>query len=592
MMANATDNMTNYKNLEFKLFDCASQIKDIYVDKGLDGEWGAELDDILDRIRTRRFFIAVMGEFKRGKSTFINALLGTRVLPADVTPTTATLNRITYGDAARVTIRNKDGTEYEIKLNEIANYVTKLTEEGERRAAQIKEAVVAYPTVMCQNHIDILDTPGLNDDEAMTELSLDAASKVDAVILVLSALSPFSELEAKFAARLVSLANIHNIFFVTSFIDKIDEEERECFLENLKGRIRKSVKSELALSGAEPEIVEKGERILSGMKLLEISSTDALNGIISGDNKMLKASRLEALKGELFQFLTSTQGASLVRRSRDALLRHCENLQKINKEAADNIGSNSSRLAAAQKCLAEYQENWKQHLERRLANVRDISGETAKRINRDKNATAKEMMDLLKTNSNAALPIARLVAETNARVKSGLQKELLESLRNAAADCLGGFCSNERAVVADVCAETSMISVGVVRQLPIFDKHDKNFDVLHMAREPVFFWSALSAEAIIEAPLAARPALGLRSTDEAFSAYLNGWMNYINELCDEITSYARTEAEHLVPLLISSDRETSAANAAKNALALKAIEKEGRKLDEILATVKGIPEYL
>ena len=589
MAANTANNMTNYKNLEFKLFDCASQLKDIYADKGLADEWGAELDDVLDRIRTRRFSIAVMGEFKRGKSTFINALLGARVLPADVTPTTATLNRITYGDAPRVTIRNKDGAEYEIKLDEIADYVTKLTEDGERRAAQIEEAVVAYPTVICQNHIDILDTPGLNDDEAMTALSLDAASKVDAVILVISALSPFSELEAKFAARLLTLANIQNLFFVASFIDKIDEDERAQFLESLKERIRTSIKSELASSGAGSEISEKAERILRGMKLLEVSSTDALNGIISGDNAKLKSSRLEVLKGELFQFLTSTQGAALIRRSREAILRHCENLRKINKEAADCIGARSSRLATAPKRLAEYKENGQSSLEKRLAVVREVTIETALRINKEKNAAAREIMDLLKTNPNAAMPIARLVAETNARLKSRLHGELLESLRNAAANCLESFNSNERAVVSEARAELATITGGAASGLPIFDE---GFNVLLIAREPAFFWSARTAAEIAEAPSADRPALALRSTDEAFSAYLTGWTEFVNELCDGIASYARIEAEHFVPSLIVSDRETNAASAAKNALALKTIDKEDRKLDEIFASVNEIPEQL
>ena len=49
-----------------------------------------------DNIRQDRYKILVLGEFKRGKSTLVNALLGRSILPMDVLPETATLNEIVY----------------------------------------------------------------------------------------------------------------------------------------------------------------------------------------------------------------------------------------------------------------------------------------------------------------------------------------------------------------------------------------------------------------------------------------------------------------------------------------------------------------
>ena len=53
------------------------------------------IDEILKRMANDNFNVAIVGEFKRGKSTVINALLGKNILPVDVLPTTATLNKIT-----------------------------------------------------------------------------------------------------------------------------------------------------------------------------------------------------------------------------------------------------------------------------------------------------------------------------------------------------------------------------------------------------------------------------------------------------------------------------------------------------------------
>lgn len=47
----------------------------------------------IELIESRKFNVAVMGEFNRGKSSLINAMLGLNILPADVTPATATINK-------------------------------------------------------------------------------------------------------------------------------------------------------------------------------------------------------------------------------------------------------------------------------------------------------------------------------------------------------------------------------------------------------------------------------------------------------------------------------------------------------------------
>ena len=71
-------------------------------------------------IRRGKVCAVVAGEFKRGKSTFINALLGEEILPADICPATAVPNRIVYGEVPRSRIRYKDGAEKEIKIEELA----------------------------------------------------------------------------------------------------------------------------------------------------------------------------------------------------------------------------------------------------------------------------------------------------------------------------------------------------------------------------------------------------------------------------------------------------------------------------------------
>lgn len=69
------------------------------------------LNGLLEKLGAHSYTVAVVGEFNRGKSTLINALLGMPVLPADVTPTTATVNRIVYADQPTVTLNMMNGCE-------------------------------------------------------------------------------------------------------------------------------------------------------------------------------------------------------------------------------------------------------------------------------------------------------------------------------------------------------------------------------------------------------------------------------------------------------------------------------------------------
>ena len=55
-----------------------------------------QIDLQLEQFSSRRYRVAVIGEFKRGKSSLVNTLLGTEILPTDILPTTAVVNRILY----------------------------------------------------------------------------------------------------------------------------------------------------------------------------------------------------------------------------------------------------------------------------------------------------------------------------------------------------------------------------------------------------------------------------------------------------------------------------------------------------------------
>jgi GTPase Era involved in 16S rRNA processing len=180
------------------------------------------IEEVLTKISTNSFTIAVVGEFKRGKSTFINALLGEEILPADILPCSATVNRVTYGTIPRVKVIYKEGREETIEVEQLGEYVTKLTPEAEEVAAKIQEAIVYYPIHYCQNNVDIIDTPGLNDEESMTEITLSLLPYVDVAIMVVMVQSPFSEYEREFLETNLLSQDLSKIIFIATGIDRFN----------------------------------------------------------------------------------------------------------------------------------------------------------------------------------------------------------------------------------------------------------------------------------------------------------------------------------------------------------------------------------
>lgn len=268
------------------------------------------INETLRKAAEDSFDVAVVGEFRRGKSTLINALLGQDILPSDVLPTTATLNRVTYGITPFVKIEYKDGTTEDIEIDRLSDYVTKLTEESEQRASTIRQATVHYPINYCKNNIDIIDTPGLNDDENMTAVTLSMLPQADAALFVIMAQSPFSEYERDFLENKMLVSDIGRIIFVVTRIDSFDPEDADKVIENISGRIKKYVVEKARkVLGEESEEFAAYQRKLGKIKVLGVSAKQALKAKKTENDTLWEESRFGAFETELERMLTEDRGA-------------------------------------------------------------------------------------------------------------------------------------------------------------------------------------------------------------------------------------------------------------------------------------------
>jgi len=150
-------------------------------------------DAVAERSRSQRFHIAVVGEFKRGKSTLLNALLRRPLLPTGVLPLTSVATEVVHGpDGA--TVIGLDGTHTDIELDEIADFVTEAGNPDNRR--NIDRVIVHVPAPLLATGLVLVDTPGIGSIHAHnTDAAYAEYEQSDAAVVVLAADAPLSDAE-------------------------------------------------------------------------------------------------------------------------------------------------------------------------------------------------------------------------------------------------------------------------------------------------------------------------------------------------------------------------------------------------------------
>jgi predicted GTPase len=347
------------------------------------------IDDALLRNKEHRFSIAVVGEFKRGKSTFINALLGKEILPADIEPCSATLNRITYGlkPSVQVVFRESEeggqGKVEEVDIEHLADYVTKLTPEAAQTASTVKEAIVTYPLAYLQNNVEIIDTPGLNDDVAMTEVTLGVLPHVSAAILVIMPEAPFAGSEADFLNHQLLLKDMGRIIFVVTAIDRVRKaQDRERILKVIADRIELSVERRLLeqFGSTESDGYKLYRKQIGKPRVFGLSGYLALEAKETNNTALLEESKFSEFESKLEQFVTGTRGAiELQVLSNRTIGAGNEILKKLTIELGALQMSQQEFDRAYSTAMDELQ-SLRQRRQEELQNINQASEQTKRRI--------------------------------------------------------------------------------------------------------------------------------------------------------------------------------------------------------------------
>lgn len=323
------------------------------------GELPTALEWYRQKLVEHTYKVLVVGEAKRGKSTFVNALIGQDILPTDVEVATSQVFNIRPSEREAYRLRFEDGSQEEISVADLPRYGSQV--ELNTLGAPSLDKVIRWvevdaPVRFLPKEMNILDTPGLGTlHAAHARITHRFVPEADAVIFVLDSGQPLIQVEVEFIDRI--LEETRNIFFIQTKIDLYNRDHWEL------------------IQRRNEELLEQefGDR-LDDAKVWPISSTN-LRKAASGDEEIAKhylaVSRHKELIVALQAFLARVAGWS---RSTEAILlaeyHHATSRKTLCgrvaglAEKSDQERAELRQVAAQRK--QQFDDAWGQHGQRHI----------------------------------------------------------------------------------------------------------------------------------------------------------------------------------------------------------------------------------
>jgi predicted GTPase len=179
--------------------------------------------ELAARVSEGRFYVACVGQFKRGKSTLLNALVGYEVVPTGFVPVTAVPTVIRFGDQLHARVRMQDGSWQDIAMPDLKEYVTEDFNPENKKAVEGAEVFVSSP--LLSSGMCFVDTPGLGSvftgNTATTQAFI---PHIDAALVVVGADPPIAGEELALVEAVGK--QVQDLILVINKADRTSDPER------------------------------------------------------------------------------------------------------------------------------------------------------------------------------------------------------------------------------------------------------------------------------------------------------------------------------------------------------------------------------
>lgn len=274
--------------------------------------------ELYKKLRDDTFKVVVMGRFKVGKSTFINALLGSGdVLPAQATPCTAVINEVKYSKERYAIIYFKhpipsplpklapnlkkyiDGFQkkrvlpIKVDVKHLNQFVV-IDDEAENQKEGVAQtpfskAEIYWDLPICEQGVEIIDTPGLDENMSRTDVTKNYLAKADAIIFVMDCTAPCALTEMESIENDVVKAGHEYTLFVCNKINIVKEKERGSIKQHMNRMLQNKTK-------------------LGAKGIYYLNAEEAKEGRAENDKEKFDHSGMAAFEAELDEVLAKKRG--------------------------------------------------------------------------------------------------------------------------------------------------------------------------------------------------------------------------------------------------------------------------------------------
>jgi len=249
------------------------------------------------RLLSERFQLAVLGQFKRGKSTLLNALLGAAALPTAVIPLTAIPTVLQAGPRPSVRVHYTDNRQEETSALDVAalrDLLGRLVTEdaNPKNKLGLARVEVSLSSPLLDQGVVLIDTPGVGSTYLHNTAAAEAVlPECDAALFVVSPDPPITEVELRYLAQI--LPTVAHLVVVLNKIDAVESEDRLPATEFLAGVLA----GQAGMERAAP--------------IFCLSARDGLRAKQAGDAEALTRSGLPELEAYLTKFLREEKRITL-----------------------------------------------------------------------------------------------------------------------------------------------------------------------------------------------------------------------------------------------------------------------------------------
>ncbi len=291
--------LRDYTRAKQEVATLVRAVKQLFQARGLQ-EVVERCQELVVQLAEDRFNLAVVGQFKRGKSTLMNAILGRDLLPTGLLPLTSAITTLCYGSTERVLLRRKGWTlEQEVPLAQLSDFITERGNPGNEKG--LIEARVELPLPSLRRGLHFIDTPGIGSAQnANTATTYAFLPQMDAVIFVTSVDAPLSEAEERFLLDIGG--QVRQLFVVVNKMDMLSITDRQEVLDYIQTRV------EHLLGTGKPH-------------LSPLSARDGLVAKLNHDEAGIQRSGLVLFEQILATFLAEEQGRTFLVSLLDRTLR-------------------------------------------------------------------------------------------------------------------------------------------------------------------------------------------------------------------------------------------------------------------------------